>query len=145
MKTDAKSLMIAYSLFSVLFIFISSSIVSSFVKLPVMPNLLSFINPYSDYALAQSILGNWQFSYGVGVVSLNFLRNFIAYIVTFPIIVIGFFTMISDFIIYGFTIMALPSTLLMYPFNYLYDIFTTITIAISIIFSIKIVSTGFGS
>ena len=96
------------------------------------------------YSHDVSSLGNWDFKYGLINININFLRDFISYLI-FPFYyIITFFYILFSVVYYLFVILYYPFAILPSPFNSIMVTAVTGLIVITIISEIRVMSTSLG-
>lgn len=107
------------------------------------------LSPINVYSTIMSFLGNWSFTYGHSplsfTINLNFLRDFVAYVIFLPYYIATAVYVLFSVIYYLFVIFTYPFAILPSPFNVIFETGITGIIVISIITEIRIMSTSLGS
>lgn len=106
------------------------------------------LSPVNIFNTIMGFLGNWSFTYGHSplsfTINLNFLRDFIAYLIFLPYYIANAVYVLFSVIYYLFVILYYPFAILPSPFNSIFEAGVTGIIVISIVTEIRIMSTSLG-
>ena len=140
MKTDPRSLIMAFAFFTILTDFILDMIeYSNFVLSNTFPSITTYLNYATAWTTATNDLGGtWKF---LGY-SFAFIEYFFIGFLSIFVFIANFFIWFYDAVSWVFSFITYPYTLLPSPFNALFEISLYVSIGIALLFSIKILYTG---
>lgn len=159
MKTDLRTIAMAFSVFVILTVFFFDFFAyqSGSVPLPggnnrqsqtgLFPSSTQYLNWTATYGATKNSMGNWStpgFFAGAGSVSINFIRDAIAYPIAAVAYVFAFFSYVGVVVVWLVASVNFPFAHLPYPINLLFDAMVIMMISLGIIFTISILGSGFG-
>jgi predicted membrane channel-forming protein YqfA (hemolysin III family) len=140
MKTDPRSLIMAFAFFTILTDFLlGMAEYSQFTLSNTFPSVSSYLNYGTAWTTSLNDLGgNWSF---LGY-SFTFIEYFFVGLLSVVVFIVNIFSWIYLSISWVFTFINYPYSLLPSPLNSLFQISLYVSIGIAILFSIRILYTG---
>ncbi len=140
MKTDPRSLIMAFAFFTIFADFVLDMIeYSQFTLSNTFPAVSSYLNYSSAWTTALNDLGgNWSF---LGY-SFTFVEYFFVGILSAFVFLVNVFTWIFLSVSWVFTFIFYPYSLLPSPLNALFQLSLYVAIGIALLFSVRILYTG---
>ena len=142
MKTKARDLVIALTIFDIIYLNIASLMIPM-SNFPFLPNISVIFSFNYLYSLSSSRLGIAPSINILGaVIGLGWFYSIMAYILVPAALFYSFMTYIRDLFIYIYILMTIPLNILPYGLKEIFVLLFSITIVISILMGIKILYSG---